>query len=86
MGDYWKNMMKGQPMPEQIKDLVQDPLVSDTGKDRFVRDFDIKPNVILYHTRVVSKQQKQKQKPFVKNIEAESKKPDGMVEKTIRIG
>ncbi|KAG4967078.1 hypothetical protein JHK87_032729 [Glycine soja] len=62
MGDYWKNMMNGQPMPEAIKDLlVQDPQVSDAVKDHFIRDFDIKPNIILYHTHVVPNKQKQKQ-------------------------
>ncbi|XP_061372702.1 organ-specific protein P4-like [Gastrolobium bilobum] len=65
LGDYWKNMMKAQPMPEAIKDLIQDPRISDAGKDPFIRDFDVKPNVILYHTHVVSN--KQKQKPFIKN-------------------
>ncbi|CAL0329228.1 unnamed protein product [Lupinus luteus] len=66
-GEYWKNVMKDQPMPEAIKDLllVQDQLVSDSGRDHFSRDFDIKPNVILYHTHVVSK----KEHPFVKNLE-----------------
>ncbi|XP_061337654.1 uncharacterized protein LOC133284610 [Gastrolobium bilobum] len=59
-GDYWKNVMNGQPMPEAIKDLIQVPQVSDAGKDHFIRDFDIKPNIILYHTHVESKQQKQK--------------------------
>lgn len=76
-------MMMGQPMPESIQDLIQDPRVSDDGKDRFVRDFDIKPNVILYHAHhVVSK----KQKAFVKNHEPESKKPDAMVEQTTTKG
>lgn len=73
MGDYWKDMMNGQPMPEAIKDLlVEDPQVSDAaGKDHFTRDFDIRPNVILYHTHVESKKQNQKQKkqPFVKNFQ-----------------
>ncbi|KAE9593328.1 hypothetical protein Lal_00029242 [Lupinus albus] len=69
-GEYWKNIMKDQPMPETIKDLlVQDPQVLDSGKDHFIRDFDIRPNVILYHTHVVSK--KQKQHPFVNNFEPE---------------
>ncbi|RDX89739.1 hypothetical protein CR513_28500 [Mucuna pruriens] len=70
MGDYWKNMMNGQPMPEAIKDLlVQDPQVSDAVKDHFIRDFDIRPNVILYHTHVVSNKQKQKLQTMVKKIE-----------------
>ncbi|KAI4298357.1 hypothetical protein L6164_031929 [Bauhinia variegata] len=38
---YWKNMMKDQPMPEAIKDLlVQDPLSeSDERNHLFIRDF-----------------------------------------------
>ncbi|KAK7312353.1 hypothetical protein VNO77_36144 [Canavalia gladiata] len=72
MGEYWKNMMNGQPMPEAMKDLlVQDPQVSDTRKDHFVRDFDIRPNIILYHTHVVSKREKQKQQAIVKKLEPE---------------
>jgi len=47
-------------MPEAIKDLIEDSQVSETGKDRFIRDFDVKPNVILYHTHVVSMKQTQK--------------------------
>ncbi|KAJ1378517.1 Organ specific protein [Sesbania bispinosa] len=75
-GNYWKNMMNGQPMPEAIKNLlVKDQIVSDVRKDQFIRDFDIKPNVILYHTHthVVSKEQKQKEKEqtFVKSFEPE---------------
>ncbi|CAL0326931.1 unnamed protein product [Lupinus luteus] len=79
--DYWKNKMKGEPMPELIKDLSYDLLASDAGKSRFIRDFDIKPNVILYHTRVVSKEQKN---PFVKKIEAKFKKFDVMVQQTVK--
>nr|XP_007131848.1 hypothetical protein PHAVU_011G046400g [Phaseolus vulgaris]ESW03842.1 hypothetical protein PHAVU_011G046400g [Phaseolus vulgaris] len=68
MGDYWKNMMNGQPMPEAIKDLlVQDPQVSDTVKDHFIRDFDIRPNVILYHTHIPPN--KRKQHAMAKKIE-----------------
>ncbi|MED6179667.1 hypothetical protein PIB30_002995 [Stylosanthes scabra] len=62
--EYWKNMMMEQPMPESIKELIdeddkEEVLSSssssseseDVGKDhRFTRNFDIKPNVILYHT------------------------------------
>ncbi|KAL2346137.1 hypothetical protein Fmac_000137 [Flemingia macrophylla] len=61
MGAYWENMMKEQPMPEAIKDLVE-------GKNRFVRDFDVKPNVILYHTHAMSAKQKQKQKHMQKQM------------------
>ncbi|KAG5033703.1 hypothetical protein AAZX31_04G012700 [Glycine max] len=70
LGWYWKNVMKEQPMPQAIKDLVEDSQASAAGKkDRFIRDFDVKPNVILYHTHVVPMKQKHKHKqnPFVKN-------------------
>ncbi|MED6204349.1 hypothetical protein PIB30_008164 [Stylosanthes scabra] len=54
LGEYWKNMMMEQPMPDSIKELIEDDKESeseDGGKDhRFTRNFDIKPNVILYHT------------------------------------
>ncbi|KAK7264312.1 hypothetical protein RJT34_31919 [Clitoria ternatea] len=71
MGDYWKNMMNGQPMPEAIKELlVQDPQVSDAVKDHFIRDFDIRPNIILYHTHVVHKKPK-KQKAIIKELKPE---------------
>ncbi|KAK7404447.1 hypothetical protein VNO78_05349 [Psophocarpus tetragonolobus] len=64
MGDYWKNMMNGQPIPEAIKDLlVQDPQASEAVvKDHFIRDFDIRPNIILYHTHVMSNKKIQEQK------------------------
>ncbi|XP_017421024.2 uncharacterized protein LOC108330933 [Vigna angularis] len=58
---YWEETMKEEAMPEAIKDLIEDSHVSEAGKDRFVRDFDVKPNVILYHTHVVPmKQMRQK--------------------------
>jgi len=64
-------MMNDQPMPEAIKELVQNQEVLDAGKDNFIRDFDVKPNVILYHTHVESKKHKKKQHVFVKNSEQE---------------
>lgn len=56
-------MMNDQPMPEAIKDLLQDQQVQDATADHFIRYFDMKPNIILYHTHVVSKKQQQ-QKAF----------------------
>ncbi|CAL5212358.1 unnamed protein product [Lathyrus oleraceus] len=68
LGDYWKNMMNDEPMPEAIKELVQNPEVTDAGKNNnFILDFDVRPNVILYHTHVESK----KQHILVKNSEQE---------------
>ncbi|CAJ2633735.1 unnamed protein product [Trifolium pratense] len=62
LGDYWKNKMNEQPMPEAIKNLIQVPkaLSSNEEKDNsFNRDFDVHPNVILYHTHV-----HEEKKPF----------------------
>lgn len=59
-------MMNDEPMPEAIKELVQNPEVTDARKsNNFVLDFDVRPNLILYHTHVESK----KQHVFVKNSE-----------------
>ncbi|GAU28305.1 hypothetical protein TSUD_256330 [Trifolium subterraneum] len=56
LGDYWKNKMNEQPMPEAIENLIQVPkaLSSNEGKEdhSFNRDFDVHPNLILYHTHV----------------------------------
>ncbi|XP_058780846.1 organ-specific protein S2-like [Vicia villosa] len=57
MGEYWKNMMKDEAMPEAIKGLIHDHQATYEEKDRFVRDFDVKPNLILYHTHVTSMKQ-----------------------------
>nr|XP_027187511.1 uncharacterized protein LOC105851687 [Cicer arietinum] len=55
VGEYWKNKMNEQVMPEAIKNLVQVQ-----KQDHFVRDFDVHPNIILYHTHV----HENKEKPF----------------------
>ncbi|MED6204138.1 hypothetical protein PIB30_006200 [Stylosanthes scabra] len=72
----------GQSMPEAIKELLvvddEDPSSDSKNNNKdnyFIRDFDIKPNVILYHSHhdVVSKNQKQKKQkhrhknPFLLN-------------------
>ncbi|KAK6916550.1 Organ specific protein [Dillenia turbinata] len=61
--EYWKAVMNDQPMPEAIKGLInQDPatVLSDENEDChtsskmkkgdwFVREFETRPNVIIYH-------------------------------------
>ncbi|KAK2378135.1 hypothetical protein QL285_078724 [Trifolium repens] len=73
LGDYWKNKMNEQPMPEAIKNLIQVPksLSSDEGKEdhSFNRDFDVHPNVILYHTHV-HEEQKPIDEPAVRKMES----------------
>lgn len=57
LGKYWGEMMKGQPMPEAIKDLIKlGPFESaevkkygPTGEQLFVADFDTSPNIFSYH-------------------------------------
>ncbi|KAL0334750.1 UNVERIFIED_CONTAM: hypothetical protein Sradi_4686900 [Sesamum radiatum] len=48
--DYWQGRMDGEPMPKSITDLL--PVSDDPTNysDRFVRDFETKPNVIIYHS------------------------------------
>ncbi|CAF1944457.1 hypothetical protein Bca4012_075427 [Brassica carinata] len=45
--EYWKKMMKDEPLPEPIKDLLNNPFR--TGQERFVKDFNTKSIVIIYH-------------------------------------
>lgn len=79
MGDYWKSIMKDQPMPEAIRDLfhVQDvPSLSSTGStktDRFSRNFDVTPNVIIYHTHLKPKEGKSVDKELENEHEVELK-------------
>ncbi|KAI3448047.1 hypothetical protein Pfo_004712 [Paulownia fortunei] len=54
-GDYWKSMMNAETMPKAITDLFHQNSASDSNMetDRFVRNFDTKPNVIIYHSHHV---------------------------------
>ncbi|KAF5448801.1 hypothetical protein F2P56_029300 [Juglans regia] len=68
-GDYWKSIMKDQPIPEAIKTLFHrdSPHLSESiKKDHFLRDFDVTPNAIIYHARVEGKEEK---KPCVQDLE-----------------
>uniref|UniRef100_A0A5B7CBJ7 Putative Organ specific protein n=1 Tax=Davidia involucrata TaxID=16924 RepID=A0A5B7CBJ7_DAVIN len=77
--DYWKSIMKGEPMPKAIEDLVHlDPPASDLSNEkkelhtpsetinmnRFIKDFDTRPNVIIYHSHVKPKDVK----PFIEDF------------------
>ncbi|KAK7310642.1 hypothetical protein RJT34_08264 [Clitoria ternatea] len=64
MGEYWKDVMKGQAMPEAIKNLLLDS----GNKHLFLRDFNVQPNVILYHSHAVPMKNHKKHNPsHVKN-------------------
>ncbi|CAN7019243.1 hypothetical protein IGI04_021437 [Brassica rapa subsp. trilocularis] len=45
--EYWKKIMKNEPLPESIKELLNNPFR--TGEERFVKDFKTKSIVIIYH-------------------------------------
>ncbi|CAA0826435.1 Unknown protein [Striga hermonthica] len=52
-GEYWKKVMNGEPMPEAIANLLrQSPSAELNSKSttRFIRNFDTRPNVIIYHS------------------------------------
>lgn len=47
--------MKDQPIPEAIKDLFHgDPLYPANARknDHFVKNFDVTPNIIIYHAHM----------------------------------
>ncbi|KAK8699198.1 hypothetical protein V6N13_115292 [Hibiscus sabdariffa] len=57
--DYWKSVMKEQPMPEAIKGLLHEDQASamDSGKktNNFVKDFDSRHSFIIYHSNLKHK-------------------------------
>ena len=64
-GDYWKSIMNNQPMPEAITELLQQDMTSESDETKFsmatnhyVRNFDVRPNVIIYHRDADSKRVK----------------------------
>ncbi|KAI4376044.1 hypothetical protein MLD38_013842 [Melastoma candidum] len=46
---YWKEVMKDQPMPDALKDIVAEDGI-ETARD-FVKDFDVRQSAIIYHGR-----------------------------------
>ncbi|XVF45763.1 hypothetical protein PTKIN_Ptkin02bG0232300 [Pterospermum kingtungense] len=75
-GDYWRRVMKDQPMPEAIKGLLHEDPASDSEKKmkHFVKDFDSRHTHIIYHT---NPEYKQEDKPFVKDLKDQKQhKPD----------
>ncbi|KAL8195329.1 hypothetical protein R6Q57_025732 [Mikania cordata] len=58
--DYWRSVMKNEPMPKALQDvLIRDSVASTdkvNKKDRFTRNFDTKPNLIIYHSHVMYNQ------------------------------
>ncbi|TYI95358.1 hypothetical protein E1A91_D02G274100v1 [Gossypium mustelinum] len=61
-GEYWRSVMKDQPMPEAIKGLLhEDETGSGSGAEmkmkQFVKDFDSRHSLIIYHNSPESKQE-----------------------------
>ena len=73
-GDYWKSVMKDQPMPEAIKGLLHEDPVSALDSEKkikhFVKDFDNKKSLIIYHNIPESKEE---DKTHVKNLKDQKK-------------
>ncbi|EOA39187.1 hypothetical protein CARUB_v10012154mg [Capsella rubella] len=45
--EYWKKMMKNEPLPEPIKELLKNPFR--TAQEMFIQDFNTKSVVLIYH-------------------------------------
>ncbi|XP_058745011.1 uncharacterized protein LOC131617774 [Vicia villosa] len=50
LGEYWKNKMNEEAMPEAIKNLIKVP-AQEKDDHSFVKDFDVHSNIILYHQK-----------------------------------
>ncbi|KAJ9163653.1 hypothetical protein P3X46_023298 [Hevea brasiliensis] len=51
--DYWKSIMKEQPMPEAIRGLFveEHPAANDSvSGSKFVKDFDTRPIAVIYRS------------------------------------
>ncbi|MFS7920794.1 putative organ specific protein [Helianthus anomalus] len=58
--EYWKSVMKDEPMPETLQNVLVHDSSSledkEKKKDQFIRNFDTKPNLIIYHSHVMYNQ------------------------------
>lgn len=51
--EYWKSKMNGDPMPKALKDLLNDQYQDfPVERNKYLRDFDLKANIIIYHNDV----------------------------------
>ncbi|KAJ0933466.1 putative organ specific protein [Helianthus annuus] len=51
--EYWRSIMKDEPIPKPIQDVLPMEDSLELNKDLFVRNFDLKPNLIIYRSHVV---------------------------------
>ncbi|KAL1554249.1 organ-specific protein P4-like [Salvia divinorum] len=55
--EYWKSTMSDEAMPKAIHDLMSPNPTSDSiDLDRFIKNFETKPNVIIYHSEQLKPQ------------------------------
>ncbi|KAL1209231.1 hypothetical protein V5N11_015983 [Cardamine amara subsp. amara] len=45
--EYWKKMMKNEPLPEPIKEILYNPFR--TAQEMFIKNFNTKSILIIYH-------------------------------------
>ncbi|KAL3538954.1 hypothetical protein ACH5RR_002320 [Cinchona calisaya] len=63
--EYWNTIMKGEAVPRVIKNRLNQNSESHTGQ-QFIKNFDTKPNVIIYHHNHVDPQE---EKSSAKEVE-----------------
>ncbi|KAF5758767.1 putative organ specific protein [Helianthus annuus] len=51
--EYWRSVMKDEPMPKTIQDVLPLEDGMKVNKDIFTRNFNLKPNLIIYRSHVV---------------------------------
>ncbi|KAL8238187.1 hypothetical protein R6Q59_019268 [Mikania micrantha] len=51
--EYWRSIMKDEPIPKTIQDVLPLEDGIKVNKNTFIRNFDLKPNLIIYRSHVV---------------------------------
>ncbi|KAK1439841.1 hypothetical protein QVD17_05663 [Tagetes erecta] len=51
--EYWRSVMNDEPIPKTIQDVLPLEDGGKVNKDIFIRNFDLKPNLIIYRSHVV---------------------------------
>ncbi|KAH1122810.1 hypothetical protein J1N35_005970 [Gossypium stocksii] len=64
--DYWKSVMKDQPIPKAIQGLLHQDEASAMDSENFVKDFDSRHSFIIYHSNL--KHKEEEDKTYVKDL------------------
>ncbi|KAL8205250.1 hypothetical protein R6Q57_008801 [Mikania cordata] len=51
--EYWRSIMKDEPIPKTIQDVLPLEDGIKVNENTFIRNFDLKPNLIIYRSHVV---------------------------------